>query len=61
MAAHNWPLDEFGEVDNFAAEWGDDCRGPQCSRCLETVCVVHADDEEALADKIFADCRGSAA
>lgn len=57
MAAHNWPLDAFGEIDEYAAEWGDECHGPQCSNCHEVVCVAHADDPEALADKVFADCR----
>lgn len=58
MATHDWALDEYLEVDDYAASWGHNCRGPQCATCNTTVCVVHADDEYALADKLFAtDCR----
>ncbi|MEU0791431.1 hypothetical protein ABZ342_15290 [Amycolatopsis sp. NPDC005961] len=60
MAAHNWLLDDEGEVDTFAAEWGEDCYGPQCPTCNEVICCAHADDPEKLADRIFADCPGAA-
>jgi hypothetical protein len=59
MPAHNWALDEYGELDNFAGSWGSDCRGPQCGDCHAVVCVVHADDEDKLADKLFANDCGS--
>ena len=57
MAQHLWPLDEFGEIDEYVVEWNDgECHGPQCAACNAVICVPCVDDPEALADQVFADC-----